>query len=508
MAFQKIFKQKGGCHKPEFLSLDRNRLKEIKNPAVHLGFNISEKLWIQVVSLLDKNCPPSNSVCLLTMENQVQNETDLNKFFLHFDKETAIFNDLSPTYKEHLIANRTLLLEHHKTRKTGQDNLLDNILSTEKIICYSAGRIIYPRSSINYSQLTCSYGRSTSCLQNRRQLDSTVVQLEKLKRGNLPSHFDQKDTKTHFDQKDAKKKKKHISAFLSYTTQMEILENFIQSLSVPTSNASTYTSVQSQIAEEQNSSFDEPNGQNGQNGQTESINSSQVADDIHHTLSDSVQSQNEFSRSSKVTAEIQCTSNDQLKSRHSTSSSSDEFLDSSDLAIEEEITHNRSNDQLYVQSDDQLYDQPQITHTTGLPVISLPNPSPGVIPGERRKSICTGTTHSVTSVVSPTRAVVQPETGPPSGLARSHHNTRKLPSVIHTDGSILIPGKSKRVTHSNRSKIITQQTEPVLTVQFQNTPSISTSPLNRGKQKSEVPTILPDGQTVKSVSSRNKTIKK
>ena len=141
MAFQKIFKQKGGCHKSEFLSLDRNRLKEIKNPAAHLGFDMTEKLWVQIGSLLNKNCPPSNHVYLLTMQNQVEDETDLNKFVLHFDKETAIFNDLSPNYREHLITNRTLLLEYHINRKTKQDNSLNNSLSTENIICYSAGRI-------------------------------------------------------------------------------------------------------------------------------------------------------------------------------------------------------------------------------------------------------------------------------------------------------------------------------------------------------------------------------
>ena len=151
LAFQKIFKGKGGCHKSEFLSIDRNRLKEIKNPAAHLGFDITEKLWVQIGSLLNKNCKPSNHVYLLTVQSQAQHETDLNKFFLHFDKETAIFNDLSPSYKDHLIANRLLLLEYNKQRETKQGNSLNNSLSNENVICYTAGRIIFPKSSINYS---------------------------------------------------------------------------------------------------------------------------------------------------------------------------------------------------------------------------------------------------------------------------------------------------------------------------------------------------------------------
>ena len=192
-----------------------------------------------------------------------------------------------------------------------QGNLLDNNLSTETVICYSAGRLVFPRSSINCSQLTCSYGRSISCLEQRRKMDPTIIQLDKLKRGNLPSNFEQ-NGKVHFDHNNGKKKKKNISDSLSYNTQIEILQNFIQSLSGPTSDSNSYTSVHSQIIEEQNGSISDPNEINGQNGQIESINRSQVADEVHQALSNSGNSQPEFSRSSQITSEIRCTSIDQL----------------------------------------------------------------------------------------------------------------------------------------------------------------------------------------------------
>ena len=71
-----------------------------------------------------------------------------------------------------------------------------------------------------------------------------------------------------------------------------------------------------------------------------------------------------------------------------------------------------------------------------------------------------------------------------------------------------IPCRDTKRT-SERSTVIVQQTEPVLTVQFDNTPSISVSPLHTGKQKSGVPTLLPDGSSIRTAkSSTSKNTKK
>ena len=36
--FHKDFKQRGGVHRPQYLSVDRHLLKPVKDPAAHMGF--------------------------------------------------------------------------------------------------------------------------------------------------------------------------------------------------------------------------------------------------------------------------------------------------------------------------------------------------------------------------------------------------------------------------------------------------------------------------------------
>ena len=38
MMFHKDFKQRGGVHRPQYLSVDRHLLKPVKDPAAHMGF--------------------------------------------------------------------------------------------------------------------------------------------------------------------------------------------------------------------------------------------------------------------------------------------------------------------------------------------------------------------------------------------------------------------------------------------------------------------------------------
>ena len=226
------------------------------------------------------------------------------------------------------------------------------------------------------------------------------------------------------------------------------------------------------------------NGINGQNGQVESINTSQGADEIHPALSNPGNSQPELSKSSQITAEI-CTSNDQLH-RHSPSSSSDEFLDSSSLIVEESA------------------------NCSGLPDISIASLTPQVTPVVAEGSTCRNTEHDTVSIVNPTSVVIQPKGGiqpqvaiqPKAGPSSQH--ARCLPGTSDWES----PGRDKKRT-SERGTVIVQQTEPVLTVQFDNIPSISDSPLHTGKQKSGVPTLLPDGSSIRAEkSTKSKNTKK
>ena len=146
-------------------------------------------------------------------------------------------------------------------------------------------------------------------MEHRRDIDPTIKQLDRLKQGNLPSNFDQ-NGKVHFDQMNGQKRKKKILCdSLSYNTQTEILENFIQSLSGPTSNSSNYTSVPSEIEEEQNSSFEDQNQNVGPNEQVESNTTSQEANESHSALSNPNDSHTAVSSSSQIIAEV-CTSSD------------------------------------------------------------------------------------------------------------------------------------------------------------------------------------------------------
>ena len=171
-------------------------------------------------------------------------------------------------------------------------------------------------------------------------------------------------------------------------------------------------------------------------------------------------------------------------------SSSDKFLDSSDL-IEEGSAH-----------------------CLGLPDISptsLP-PQGTTVVGE--KSTCMNTKHDTVKIVNPRlvviqpkdviqpevaiqpQVVIQPQAGPSLGSANSQQ-ARRLPSTSNWES----PGRDTNVRTSKRCKVIVQQTEPVLTEQFENIPSISSSPLHKGKQRSGVPNLLPDGSSIRTAKS-------
>jgi hypothetical protein len=173
MIYSKEYKRRGGVHRPQYISVDRHRLKPVKDPAAYLGLSPTQKMWAHLVKILDQECGPIQTVYLMAQDNSLQNEKELNKFVLHFDASGDIYNDLSPKYKKELVINRTKILRHHKC----PEEMINYTF-------YTAGKVIYPRSSVNFSHVTCSYGRSVSCM-NDRHPPSTKFQLKQLKKGNL-----------------------------------------------------------------------------------------------------------------------------------------------------------------------------------------------------------------------------------------------------------------------------------------------------------------------------------
>ena len=125
-------------------------------------------------------CPDSSKICLLTQSCVRGREDDLNRFFLHFDKEIPFYNDLSSLYKNELVINRCNIISYQNHKKLGTPSA---DLSVFK--CYTGGKVISVQSSINFSHVTCSYGRSEECLEDRNVIPTASEGLRALQQGNL-----------------------------------------------------------------------------------------------------------------------------------------------------------------------------------------------------------------------------------------------------------------------------------------------------------------------------------
>ena len=261
------------------------------------------------------------------------------------------------------------------------------------------------------------------------------------------------------------KEKRKFLLTLSYNTQIEILENVVQSLSGPTTPSSNYTS-----AEEQDSSFDGQDQNLGPNEQVESIATSQGADENHSAPSQPNVSQSAVSRSSELVTGG-CTSSERANIQ-SSSSSGDEFLEASNLSVDEGNI------------------------TAGSPLIQ--------------------NTDSVTQAASP---LIQKTNSVTQAADQSKRNTS---SVIQADISTAGPSQLVRpasdtahwnfpardnIRASGGGSVAARIREPVITVQFDNIPAISDEPLSRGRQDSRVPTVLPDGTCRTTKSRKTRTTK-
>ena len=118
---------------------------------------------------------------MFTQQSAINREEDLNKFFLHFDKEKPFYNDLSPQYQKQLRVNKCNILQYQENYMAGTP--VDNITAFQ---CYTGGKIISIQSSSNFLHITCSYGRSTECLRERNIQPPASSCLKALERGNLP----------------------------------------------------------------------------------------------------------------------------------------------------------------------------------------------------------------------------------------------------------------------------------------------------------------------------------
>ena len=466
MVFRKLFKQRGGNHKVEYISVNRDLIKPLKNTGAHFGFTISDKLWVKIVQILDQKSPPNTPVCLLSVDETRAVEGEMNKFFLKFDESPAFFNDLRADYKENLIANRMLLLEY-KNRGHRRESSLDKGQDENRLLCYSAGRVIFPKSSINFSQITCSYGRSLSCLEQRRDFDTTTVHLKKLQAGNIPSHLGQMGQMT----KKKKQVRKPIST-LSYVTQSRILEDFIQSLD-PTSPSTNMSSDTSVVAEEQLRSFDHQI-ENGQNELTEESNQTGSFNTTLHpgTIDRS-------SRSSRTVAEI-CSTTDH--SYHS-----DESTNSSVTLIDHQSLHGsvrpanllestagampildqvRDTDQLL-----DLGDEPPVNIDSGLVTQNQPSVS-------SRKPVPTEPSHQLVPTHSPTCS--QPL------LPGQAHEGRTAHTIATGSKHWNFPSRKR----SPSTHVAPDNPELVLSVIFDGSPGTVLEPLSRGHDRTSVPTVL------------------
>ena len=118
---------------------------------------------------------------MFTQQSAINREEDLNKFFLHFDKEKPFYNDLSPQYQKQLLVNKCNILQYQENYMAGTP--VDNITAFQ---CYTGGKIISIQSSSNFLHITCSSGRSTECLRERNIQPPASSCLKALERGNLP----------------------------------------------------------------------------------------------------------------------------------------------------------------------------------------------------------------------------------------------------------------------------------------------------------------------------------
>ena len=313
-------------------------------------------------------------------------------------------------------------------------------------------------------------------------------------------------------------------------------------MSGPTSQTSQYSSVPSEIIEEQNSSFEPPNnlGPNEQ-VQVESNQTSQIGSESHVRTSEATGPVPGTSRSSHVIAEIH-TSSDRV--RQSSSSGDEVFIDAGQsLESDTRTIINQS-----LESDTTpIIDNSLQSDTTPVINQSLQNNIRPTINQSLESDTRTimnqslGTDLGLITAGQPLVGDLQPSTSNQSGdntrhlsnLSGSSHqslqgvdtlqtgaqSTHRLGPVTQEELSVAGPSQTIRSStaghwdfpnrkRSASSHIAPIAQDPILTVTFDNSPSISTEPLHRGNQPRNAPTVLANRSIRAAKSARSKITKR
>ena len=484
MVFHKYFKQRGGIHQPQYISIDRHRLKPVKNPAAHIGLTPTETAWAHLVKILDQRCPPAKAVCLVSPDNQVAAETDLNRFFLHFDKEGAIFNDLNPKYKKELLVNRNYIHLCHSMR-----NGVEPTLRGDPLGCYTAGKLVVVKSSINFSHITCSYGRSSSCLRARGQAD-TAGQLGDLQKANLPTL---PDVRQH-DRRRLKNRKRRPSSVYTSSTLTEIpqgqqvdqLHEFLQNLDQPVSSQSSTndnsSSNQGSLDADSTSTRSGNQILIGENGNVDEVH---IEDDVGVPDEDEDAEQ-------QVDGEMVLHPAAPIPSPPAQPilqpdlNASVESIDSVESA--EWFDVNEGSGEEGARGASEVVD-------TRIPLPSQPAPAtPQTYRPRLEPSASAGRQRFPTSIRPPSTGRRTPSTPP---TVRSVRRTPSTPPTVRSVRSTpSTPTTVRSVRRAPSTPPTVRRVRPTLTVVYDSPPAINDPPLHHGASSVRPPMILPSGGTV------------